>query len=109
MHKASRRRLIGSLLTPALLVGVPAFAQPARPLIPPDIAGEWNLSNNEEDTTAQPPLGDYLGIPFNDAGRMRSDTSAESIWPGPTPAIAYARSAASLVALISVNDDFSCR
>ena len=35
--------------------------------------GEWNLSNNEEDTTAQPPLGDYLGIPFNDAGRMRSE------------------------------------
>ena len=31
----------------------------------------------------QPPLGDYLGIPFNDAGRMRADTSAESIWGTP--------------------------
>ena len=29
--------------------------------------GEWRLDNNEQDTTAQPPLGDYLGIPFNDA------------------------------------------
>jgi hypothetical protein len=61
-----------------------AFAQgPARPAIPVDIAGEWRLENNEEDTTAQPPLGDYLGIPFNDAGRMRSDTTAESVWGTP--------------------------
>jgi hypothetical protein len=61
-----------------------ALAQgPARPAIPVDIAGEWRLENNEEDTTAQPPLGDYLGIPFNDAGRMRSDTTAESIWGTP--------------------------
>ena len=58
-------------------------AQPARPPIPPDLAGEWRLDNNEQDTTAQPPLGDYLGIPFNDAGRMRSDTTAESIWGTP--------------------------
>jgi cyclase len=62
---------------------IPVVAQPPRPLIPPDIAGEWNLTNHEEDTTAQPPLGDYLGIPFNAAGRMRSDTTAESIWGTP--------------------------
>ena len=62
---------------------IPLVAQPPRPLIPPDIAGEWNLTNHEEDTTAQPPLGDYLGIPFNAAGRMRSDTTAESIWGTP--------------------------
>jgi glyoxylase-like metal-dependent hydrolase (beta-lactamase superfamily II) len=66
-----------------LLTTLPAYAQPARPGIPVDIAGEWRLENNEEDTTAQPPLGDYLGIPFNDAGRMRSDTTAESIWGTP--------------------------
>ena len=28
------------------------------------------------DTIGQPPLGDYLGIPFNDAGRLRADTTA---------------------------------
>ena len=67
----------------AVLAGAPVFTQPARPATPPDIAGEWNLQNNEEDTTAQPPLGDYLGVPFNDAGRMRSDTTAESIWGTP--------------------------
>ena len=75
------RRLL--LVGAALLVTVPAFAQPARPATPPDIAGEWRLDNNEEDTTAQPSLGDYLGIPFNDAGRLRSDTTAESIWGTP--------------------------
>src|SRR5712664_2310174 len=70
-------------LVVALVVSMPAFAQPARPQIPPDIAGEWRLDNNEQDTTAQPPLGDYLGIPFNDAGRLRADTTAESIWGTP--------------------------
>src|SRR4051812_991379 len=74
-----------AVATAALMVsvGAPLLAQPPRPVNPPDIAGEWTLTNNEEDTTAQPPLGDYLGIPFNDAGRMRADTSAESIWGTP--------------------------
>jgi len=75
------RRLV--LLGAVLLAAAPALTQPARPRTPPDIAGEWRLENHEEDTTAQPPLGDYLGIPFNDAGRMRADTTAESIWGTP--------------------------
>jgi glyoxylase-like metal-dependent hydrolase (beta-lactamase superfamily II) len=53
----------------------------------PDLAGEWRLENYEEPgalgAQGQPPLGDYLGIPFNEAGRMRADTSAESIWGTP--------------------------
>ena len=64
-----------------------ARAQPPRTLTPPDIAGEWALQNDEDPgqlgALGQPPLGDYLGIPFNDAGRMRADTSAESIWGTP--------------------------
>ena len=70
-------------LAAAALVIAPLSAQPPRPTNPTDIAGEWTLTNNEEDTTAQPPLGDYLGIPFNAAGRQRSDTTAESIWGTP--------------------------
>ena len=62
-------------------------AQPPRTLTPPDISGEWALQNDEDPgqlgALGQPPLGDYLGIPFNDAGRMRADTSAESIWGTP--------------------------
>src|SRR5499426_618689 len=79
----SYRRIIDLLLllVIGMLLIITAFAQgPARPAVPTDIVGEWRLENNEDDTTAQPPLGDYLGIPFNDAGRMRSDTTAESIW-----------------------------
>src|SRR5438093_7522234 len=85
MDKACRKRIIDGLLLFAvgILMTIPGFAQPAGPAIPVDIAGEWRLENNEEDTTAQPPLGDYLGIPFNAAGRMRSDTTAESIWGTP--------------------------
>jgi len=80
-----RLRFVTRLLVLAgvVLAAAPAWAQPARQQIPPDIAGEWRLDNNEEDTTAQPPLGDYTGIPFNDAGRMRSETTAESIWGTP--------------------------
>ena len=51
--------------------------------IRPTSPASGRSTNNEEDTTAQPPLGDYLGIPFNAAGRLRSDTTAESIWGTP--------------------------
>ena len=71
-------------LAAAVLTIAPLSAQPARPVNPPDIAGEWRLDNNEDDTTAQPPLGDYLGHPVQ---RRRtpcaSDTTAESIWGTP--------------------------
>ena len=60
-----------------LLVGGSA-AQGGRP---PDIAGQWRLDNAED--PGQPPLADYLGIPFNEAGRMRADTTPESIWDTP--------------------------
>jgi hypothetical protein len=48
---------------------------------PPDLAGEWRVDNAED--PGQPPLADYLGIPFNDAGRLRADTTPESIWGTP--------------------------
>jgi glyoxylase-like metal-dependent hydrolase (beta-lactamase superfamily II) len=64
-----------------------ANAQPPRTITPPDIAGEWALQNDEDPgqlgALGQPPLGDYLGIPFNEAGRMRADTTPESIWGTP--------------------------
>jgi cyclase len=78
--RAGRWLVALGLLT---LSAAPVLAQPARPQIPPDISGEWRLDNSEEDTTAQPPLGEYLGIPFNPAGVMRAETTAESIWGTP--------------------------
>jgi glyoxylase-like metal-dependent hydrolase (beta-lactamase superfamily II) len=78
--------LIAAWVTWALGAGT-ALAQPPRTPTPPDIAGELALVNDEDPgqvgALGQPPLGDYLGIPFNDAGRLRSDTSAESIWGTP--------------------------
>ena len=61
----------------------PASAQGlvGRTAGPPNLAGEWVLQLNED--PGQPSPGDYLGIPFNEAGRMRSDTTAESIWGTP--------------------------
>ena len=75
------------LLAAAVSIDRPALTQPARPQTPPDIAGEWRLENHEDPgqlgALGQPPLGDYLGIPFNDAGRQRADTTPESIWGTP--------------------------
>jgi cyclase len=59
------------LLVVLMLVSVPAFAQT-------DFSGEWAVRNNED--PGQPPLGDYLGVPMNAAGRQRAETTAESIW-----------------------------
>ena len=84
MQKTSRNRLAVRLIVASaiLLACGSAFAQPARPGMPTEIAAEWRLESNEDPGQiggqGQPALGYYLGIPFNDAGRMRADTSAES-------------------------------
>ena len=89
MHQSSRNRAACRLIliVSVMLISVSAFAQPARPATPPDIAGEWVLQSHEDPGQiggqGQPTLGYYLGIPFNEAGRMRADTSAESIWGTP--------------------------
>ncbi len=57
-----------------MLVCLPVFGQV-------DFSGEWSVRNHED--PGQPPLGDYLGIPFNQAGRVRAETTAESIWGTP--------------------------
>ena len=79
--------IAAGLLAAIAWLPVAVLAQPPRTLVPPDISGEWALQNDEEPGQigglGQPPLGDYLGIPFNEAGRMRADTSAESIWGTP--------------------------
>lgn len=62
------------LLVMVLLCAPAAFAQV-------DFSGEWSVRNHED--PGQPPLGDYLGIPFNQAGRVRAETTAESIWGTP--------------------------
>ena len=66
-----------------LLAALPGQAQVliGRDLVKPDLAGEWLWQTDED--PGQPPYGDYLGVPFNEAGRMRADTTAESLWGSP--------------------------
>lgn len=76
MHRANRPEIAGSLLLLAVtLVSVPAFAQV-------DFAGEW-AQLRHEDSSTNPEVGDYLGIPLNAAGRARADAVNVGIWSLP--------------------------
>jgi hypothetical protein len=56
-------------LAAALLVSAPAFAQI-------DFSGSWSPLYHEDlpDRIPGPELGDYLGLPLNDAARLRADS-----------------------------------
>ena len=54
-----------------VLAGTPAFAQI-------DFSGEWTPNGNE-DSIGNPYVGDWLGIPMNDASRARSEAWAASV------------------------------
>jgi len=78
-----------------ILIAAPAFAQV-------DFSGEWapRFYEDQPERVPGPELGDYLGIPINDAARERGDTwqasiqtldewqcrphSADYIWRGPS-------------------------
>jgi hypothetical protein len=63
-----------------VLVSVPAAAQV-------DFAGEWRARHTHEDQTDRmmpgPMLGDYTGLPLNDAGRLKARTWDASILAQP--------------------------
>jgi glyoxylase-like metal-dependent hydrolase (beta-lactamase superfamily II) len=65
-------RAIGVLLL--LIAPVPSFAQR-------DIAGNWTALYHEDQPhrIPGPELGDYTGIPLNDAGRLKADSWDASI------------------------------
>ena len=83
------------LVLGAAMACAPAFAQV-------DFSGEWapRFFEDQPERVPGPELGDYLGIPINDAARMRGDTwsaslltlpewqcrphSADYIWRGPS-------------------------
>ena len=65
-------------LAASVSITIGLSAQAGRP---PDLSGTWRVDNAED--PGQPPLADYLGIPFNEAGRLRADTTPESIWGTP--------------------------
>jgi len=95
MHHAHRSVAALLLFLAAMLVSIPAFAQI-------DFSGEWapRFYEDQPERVPGPELGDYLGLPINDAARMRADTwsasvqtlnewqcrphSADYIWRGPS-------------------------
>ena len=69
-----RMRTGGLVLTFFVLAGLPVFAQR-------DIAGEWAALYHEDQPhrIPGPELGDYTGLPINDAGRLKADSWDASI------------------------------
>jgi len=57
-----------------MLLSLPVFAQI-------DPSGEWNPRFHEDnpERLAGPEIGDYLGLPINDAARLRGDSWDASI------------------------------
>ena len=76
MDNVNRTPIVTALLLLVLmLVNVQSFGQT-------DFSGEWvNLIHEDSnERTPGPPLGDYLGIPLNEAGRMRAETHDALEW-----------------------------
>ncbi len=61
-----------------LLVSLPVWAQV-------DLSGVWadRITEDSYERSGGPPLGDYQGIPLNDAGRMKADSHDHSEWSLP--------------------------
>ena len=62
-----RFRLIAIVVM--VLVSLPAFAQT-------DPSGEWapRFHEDQPERIPGPEIGDYLGLPINDAARLRGDS-----------------------------------
>jgi hypothetical protein len=74
MNNLMRLRIAGLAVAMLVLLGSPAFAQI-------DLAGIYNPLMHEDATERAPgpDVGDYLGLPINDASRMRGETWSASI------------------------------
>lgn len=103
MEKRTQQPTLARPLWPLLsvLCFLGLFSLPATAQI--DFSGEWSPRFHEDqpERVPGPELGDYLGLPINDAARMRAQTwdasvqtlpewqcrphSADYIWRGPSP------------------------
>ena len=69
MNNLNRNAIAGALLLLASVgLARPAFAQV-------DFSGEWapRFHEDQPERVPGPELGDYLGLPINDAARKRAD------------------------------------
>ena len=67
------------VLASGLVLGIIVGALPAAAEM--DFSGEWapRFYEDQPERVPGPELGDYLGLPINDAARMRADTWSASI------------------------------
>lgn len=74
MNNLNRIRIAGLAVLLLVMAGSPAFAQV-------DLTGVWNplMHEDQAERAPGPDVGDYLGLPINDAGRMRGETWDASI------------------------------
>src|SRR5512145_810198 len=72
--EAIRRACLVGLALTVLLGSRPAYAQR-------DLSGEWSARYHEDQPhrIPGPELGDYTGLPLNDAGRLKADSWDASI------------------------------
>jgi hypothetical protein len=68
-----------------LSAGICALAQPTPQFARTDFSGLWGEVIHEDsyERSGGPPLGDYQGIPLNDAGRRKADSHDHSEWSLP--------------------------
>src|SRR5215467_15614957 len=68
-----------------ILAAIPAFPQGAPALPLTNFSGVWAERVHEDsyERSGGPPLGDYQGIPLNDAGRRKADSHDHSEWSLP--------------------------
>jgi glyoxylase-like metal-dependent hydrolase (beta-lactamase superfamily II) len=73
-NRGSVPNVAGALLALIFLTGSPALAQR-------DLAGNWTALYHEDQPhrIPGPDLGDYTGLPLNDAGRLKADSWDASI------------------------------
>ncbi|PYS51267.1 MAG: hypothetical protein DMG13_19005 [Acidobacteria bacterium] len=71
MRNLNALKIAAPLFLLVILAAVPAFAQI-------DFSGEW-APNGNEDSIGNPYVGDWLGIPMNDAARARGEAWAASV------------------------------
>jgi hypothetical protein len=74
MTNLNHFRMAGLLALLVAFLGTPAYAQV-------DLTGIWNplMHEDQAERAPGPDVGDYLGLPINDAGRMRGETWSASI------------------------------
>src|SRR5947207_3051382 len=78
MNSFNRVRTICTVFFLAIFLSASAFSQT-------DFSGEWvdRITEDSYERSGGPPLGDYQGIPLNDAGRMKADSHDDSEWSLP--------------------------